>query len=44
LQKRAEDERKKLEAAKPDATGGAAAPAPAPAAPAPTAPAAPAKP
>jgi invasion protein IalB len=34
LQKRAEDERKKLEAAKPDATGGAAPPAPAPAAPA----------
>jgi invasion protein IalB len=36
LQKRADDERKRLEAAKPDATGGAAAPAPAaPAAPAP---------
>ncbi len=41
LQKRAEDERKKLEAAKPDATGAAAAPT---AAPAPAAPAAPAKP
>jgi invasion protein IalB len=40
LQKRAEDERKKLEAAKPDATGGAGAPVPA----APAAPAAPAKP
>ncbi len=41
LQKRAEDERKKLETAKPDATGGAAPPAPAPAAPAPAAPAKP---
>ncbi|MEJ0094377.1 MAG: invasion associated locus B family protein [Methylocella sp.] len=42
LQKRADDERKRLEAAKPDATGGAAM-APAAAAPAPAAPAAPAK-